>query len=134
MKLLDDLSEKDTAALKSAVKDAVINEYLHPNKITPEDFTWPDRNSSAWQYFGELVVQYIGKQFLDVIHNINPSLIPVSPDKEIIDAAFHGFITWFEIHGDNNYENFAVSVAVLQPYNYSIPAIDLKKCRQHPFP
>lgn len=121
------LSKNEITALISAVRSAVITEYLTPNEITPEEFTWPEPNSVAWRYCGELVAQYMGNQFLNVVHDVNPDFIPGSPDKEIIDAAFHGFITWFESYDSKNYDKYAVSIAALQPYNHSIPAIDLTK-------
>lgn len=121
------LNEEETASLISAVRDAVINEYLNTNEMTPEEFAWPEPNSTAWHYCGELAARYMGHKFVNVNHDVNPRFIPGSPDKEIIDAVFHGFITWFETYGRDSYDRYAAAIAVLQPYNHSIPAIDLTK-------
>lgn len=121
----DSVTEEDVTAVKESIKQAVISEYLEPNGIAPENFTWPESNSSAWEYFGGLLRQYLSKNYLDTDMPLDPNFIPGSPYKEIIDAAYDGIITWYESSGEGSFDRFESLMGALQPWQEVISSISL---------
>ncbi len=118
----EEVTEEDVEAVKEAIKESVINQYLEPNGIAAESFTWPE---SSWEYLAQLSQQYVTETYLEVDMPIDPNFVPGSPEKEIMDAAYNGLVTWYEDSGEGSYEKYSSLVEALQPWQEVIPGISL---------
>lgn len=121
----ENLGDEDIRELKVTIKDAVINEYIIPNGIAKETFSWPEGSSIAWEYCSQLTLNYAMNKFFGTDASIDPNFIPPSPEKEIIDAVYNGIIAWYESSGRDSYEQFEGMTAALQPCNEVISTINL---------
>ena len=60
----------------------------------PDDLAWPS-NQAAWDYYNNLLNQiYTAVAIGGNPEPISEDLVPVSPDKEIMDAAAQGVANW----------------------------------------
>ena len=107
------LDDADIEALKASIAEAVVKEYIEPNKV--KDFSWPASDAFAWTYFGQLLSNYTANHFMGVTEELDVGDLPVSPDKEIVDGIYTGFITWYESSGVENYNYFDDAMGILQP-------------------
>ena len=100
------MDDADIEALKASIAESVKKEYLEPNKIAAEEFSWPKVNDHCWEYFRILRENYIAKEFMDITEDMPISDVPVSPEKEILEATANGLINWYESSGVDNYNYF----------------------------
>ena len=109
------LDDADIEALKASIAESVKKEYLEPNKIAAEEFSWPEANSHCWVYFTLLRGDYVAKKFMDVDEELVINEVPSSPEKEIVEATINGITNWYEASGVNNYNYFDDAMGILQP-------------------
>ncbi len=107
------LDDADIEALKASIADSIKKEYLEPNNIAAEDFSWPEVNSHCWIYFNLLREDYISKEFLDINEELVVNEVPGSPEKEIVEATVTGLTNWYEASGVDNYEYFHDATIIL---------------------
>lgn len=119
------LDDADIEALKASIAESV-KEYLEENKIAVEDFNWPGSDSSAWMYFGNLMMERDLQEITGEGEKGTSSLSPSGKDEEILTAVSIGFDNWYKASGVDNYEYFSNAFSVLQPYAEVIPAIEVK--------
>ena len=105
------LSEEDVLALKSSIRDSVVNNYIIPNGIEVTDFVWPAGNSEAWYYFDLLTVNYTAKNFMGT--ELEAPTLSDESYKQIMDATFNGLTTWYEASGVDNLNYFESAMGVL---------------------
>ena len=105
------LSEEDVLALKSSIRDSVVNNYINPNGIEVTDFVWPAGNSEAWYYFDLLTVNYTAKNFMGT--ELEAPTLSDESYKQIMDATFNGLTTWYEASGVDNLNYFESAMGVL---------------------
>lgn len=117
------MTETDIEEVKASIKESVIKEYLEPNGIAPETFSWPVEDSTAWLYCNELISIYSLQQFGGI--DKESEFMPDSPEKEIIDATFEGIINWFEASREINRENLNEMINALIPFYASISTINV---------
>lgn len=121
----DILTEEDIQSLKDSIRDAVISEYIEPNEISLEEFTWPEASSNDWIYFDGLIKNFTIELYTGVeMNNSELSTIPDEPDKSIMDAAFDGLLNWLNAQGSYDSE-YVGNVAVALNHGGSIPEIDI---------
>ena len=90
----DEVTEEDLQELLTYIGKAVEDEYLTPNGIDPASFVWPS-DADAWMYFHALLQRLYVKIGMGMEMSLE-DLIPASPDKEIMDAAFKGLTNWLD--------------------------------------
>ena len=105
------LSEEDVLALKSSIRDSVVNNYIIPKGIEVTDFVWPAGNSEAWYYFDLLTVNYTAKNFMGT--ELEAPTLSDESYKQIMDATFNGLTTWYEASGVDNLNYFESAMGVL---------------------
>ena len=105
------LSEEDVLALKSSIRDSIVNNYIIPNGIEVTDFVWPAGNSEAWYYFDLLTVNYTAKNFMGT--ELEAPTLSDESYKQIMDATFNGLTTWYEASGVDNLNYFESAMGVL---------------------
>lgn len=101
-----ELDNADVEALRTSIADSIKKEYLEPNKIAAEDFSWPEMSESvAWEYFSGLKRKYAESEF-DIVFGLEDPTVPSGADKQIIEALYNGIINWYETSGVDNYDYF----------------------------
>lgn len=121
----DILTEEDIQSLKDSIRDAVISEYIEPNEISLEEFTWPVASSNDWIYFDGLIKRFTIELYTGVeMDNSDSSDVPDEPNKSIIEAAFKGVLNWLNTQGSYDSE-YVGNVAGVLNYGESIPEIDI---------
>lgn len=115
------LTEEDVEALKSSIKNAVVEEYIKPNGFDPASFSWPASTNTVWDYFDMLRLEYDAQNFLGGPTGQEHEF-PDCDEKTIIDAAYDGFILWHKSTGVTNYDFFksANSMVAQVDFFYSI--------------
>ena len=109
------LDDADIEALKASIADSIKKEYLEPNKVAAEEFSWPELDHGCWMYLRFLQEAYISEKFMGITEGTDIYDVPSSPYKEIIDATFKGMIDWFESSGVDKFEYFDDAMGILQP-------------------
>ena len=89
----DPIFDEDTQEILSYMAKSISEEYLVPNGISQDDFAWPT-DQAAWDYYKSLLDAIYFKITLDADRPIDETLIPASPDREIMDAASKGVADW----------------------------------------
>lgn len=103
------LDDADIEALENSIRDAIIKEYLEPNNVSAEDFSWPSAEElEAWEYFSSLKLNLAG-----FTEEVDMSIVPGSPSKEIIEALFSGLANWYEESGVENFDYLSDAVDIL---------------------
>ena len=94
----DSLTEEDIQNLKDSIRDAVISEYLEPNKISAEEFVWPDSSDvESWEYFAKLVENF--KIEYETGVEMPASEEELTSSKKILKASFNGIMNWLDEQG-----------------------------------
>lgn len=118
----DTLTEEEIQELKTSIKDAVVSEYLKPNNISPEEFSWSEIVTDDWTLFNMLVEEYIPTIELGMgmfSHEAD------TQSQKIVMAVFKGVTNWLEGQGKFDSEYLYNVVSTLQPYDQVIPTIDI---------
>ena len=89
------LTEEDVEALKTSIKNAVLEEYIEPNGIDSASFSWPGDGSDVWLYFDQLKMLYSGEKFMGGAPDVEVTFTD-SPEKFIMDATYDGFVKWHD--------------------------------------
>ena len=106
------LTEEDVEALKTSIKNAVLEEYIEPNGIDSASFSWPGDGSDVWLYFDQLKMLYSGEKFMGGAPDVEVTFTD-SPEKSIMDATYNGFVKWHESSGVNNYKFFENAISMM---------------------
>ncbi len=108
----DEVTEEDIVEVKEAIKESVISEYLEPNGIAAESFTWPPADSECWTYYNQLVAEYAAEKFEEAPES-GLTYISPSAEKSIVEAAYDGVLNWYEDSENYNYNYFNSAVLAL---------------------
>ena len=112
-------------SLEASIANSVVNEYLKPNGIAVESFSWPSSDSAAWDYFYEILLAYKTNIFSGSNLEVT-SEIPLSDsEKQLMDAAFNGVVKWNESLTEKNLKTYSEELSKLHPYETVFPTIDL---------
>ena len=107
----DEVTEEELQELLTYIGQAVEDEYLTPNGIDPASFVWPG-DPGAWEYFHALLKRFYMEIGMGMEMSLE-DLVPASPDKEIMDAAFQGLTNWlglFESYPPEYLDKISVAI------------------------
>lgn len=126
MKTDDDvLSEEDIQDLKNTIRDTVISEYIEPNNVKVEDFSWPDEDSGEWGYMVALVEKYNLAFTIGYKMDISEVNSSAYSNPKIIEAAFNGITYWIDEQGKCDLGYVENVFSAMFPYDEVLGTIDL---------
>lgn len=118
-------TESQVQSLYDCIGEAVLEEYLQPNNITPSEFVWPDASRSIWEYLYDR---------LNLYQQEGPDGTVPAPttdvDPKLSESLFIGVMNWielpengFEIDNPEKKGEYAIFARImLQPASETIPA------------
>lgn len=118
----DDITDEMMEDLYASMKESVTTEYLEPNDINPADFAWPsdtepDGLYPNWTYFYDVLFPTFASsmehEWLEFKFP-EESMYTTSPNKEILEAAFTGVMSFLEDHEPYEEEFFTSIYEMLE--------------------
>ncbi len=100
----DSVTDEELEEMMTYIAKSVSEEYLVPNGINPEDLVWPT-DPNTFRYFDQLFTNFCIAFLTEMPpDDVREDYIPASPDKDIMDAVFHGVTNWLDGFESYSYE------------------------------
>lgn len=122
----DVTSDKELQGVCDSIRESIIDNYLTPNNISTEDFSWPS-NEDAWHYLTNLIWSYdLGNLEENWFEDeIKESIVFLyegasSSDLEIMKATMKGILNWANSNPDSDV--YDIFYDVLSPPETIIPS------------
>ena len=119
-------TDEDFSEMCEFIKKSITEEYLQPNNISAEEFSWPSEDSQSWEYLSDIsggFLMPITIEEFDSICKERESDYESSPEEnKLMQAAMHGIINWLNEKGGCDDTYYPTVIMHFLPYSETLPS------------
>ena len=119
-------TDEDFSEMCEFIKKSITEEYLQPNNISAEEFSWPSEDSQSWEYLSDIsggFLMPITIEEFDSICKERESDYESSPEEnKLMQAAMHGIINWLNEKGGCDDTYYPTVIMHFLPFSETLPS------------
>lgn len=120
-------TDEDFSEMCEFIKKSITEEYLQPNNISAEEFTWPSADSQSWEYLSDISGGFLMpitiEEFDSICKEREADYESTSEENKLMQASMHGIINWLNEKGGCDDTYYPTVIMHFLPFSETLSEI-----------